>query len=574
MFHVKHFAATLLALVLTLSPALAAEGPTAFSDVPADAWYAPYVEVCVEAGLMKGAGVAKFSPDSTITVAECHVIAARLYGILRGGDGSLDPTLEVGPEYEIPDGAWYGDSVRFLSTLPGGAEAVYSGYYDTPAARMALFGLLALVTPEEALTPINQIDALPDSANPKVLRFYNAGVLSGVDGAGSFARENTLSRAEAAAMLARILEPGLRLRFSLDDMPLPDLFSGLPGTVVRLEVPSASPLIAGAQADLFYTGANNRWTAVNWDGNILFPPAYDDISLYAYQPDGLLTVRRDGLWGCVDRQGREVIPCAYEEVSQIHDGVILAGSKDEGYLIFDAQGNQTGRIPAGRTVSTSTDGGLIRYQDSETGLYGCLNPDGSVAIPAAWASLASFHEGRARVMDPNTHRYGFIDTAGRVAVPATYGEADSFSGGLCVVSNEDILTWEESGGPHYGAVDPQGNLVIPMAYGLLKPFSDGMAAFARETEDGVVMGYLSADGTEHPFDCGRPGWPSDFSHGYANFYEKSDYGYQNGFVWKEGLVDTELNVVLPARFDLCIPGPDGRVLLKDGDYFYLLTLEN
>lgn len=572
MFHVKHFAAILLTLTLTLSPVLAAEGPALFSDVPADAWYAPYVEVCVETGLMNGTGAARFSPGSNITVAECHVIAARLYGILRGGDGSLGPVPEVGPDYKIPDGAWYGDSVRLLSALPGCTEAVYTNYYDTPAARMTLFGLFALVTPGEALAPINQIDALPDSADPDVLRFYRAGILSGVDGAGSFAGESTLTRAEAAAMLARILEPELRLHFSLDDVPLPDLFSGLPGTVTRLDVPTASPLIAGAWDDLFYSGTDNRWTAIDWDGKALFPPIYDNISIYSYQPDGLLGVQSNGLWGCVDRQGREVIPCAYEEVSQIHDGVILAGSKEEGYVIFDAQGNQTGRVPAGQKVSTSTAGGLIRYQDKETKLYGFLRSDGSVAIQADWASADTFSEGYARVLDPVTGKYGFIDQTGRVAVTPAYVSAEPFSGGLAVVSNEDILAQTEGGPCRYGAVDARGQLVIPMEYGLLRSFSHGMAAFARETADGVVMGYLSADGTEYPFDHGRPGWPSDFSHGYANYYEKHDIG--QGFVWKEGLVDTRLEVVLPAQFDFCIPGPNGRVLLKDGDYFYLLTLES
>ncbi len=96
MFHVKHRRASLL-LVLALalgclSPALAAEGDAvAFSDVPANAWYAPYVEVCVERGLMQGVGDGKFAPDEDLSCDACSVLLLRLHDLLRGGDGVFDP---------------------------------------------------------------------------------------------------------------------------------------------------------------------------------------------------------------------------------------------------------------------------------------------------------------------------------------------------------------------------------------------------------------------------------------------------------------------------------------------------
>ena len=64
------------------------------------------------------------------------------------------------------------------------------------------------------LEAINAISALPDTDDERVLAFYNAGILTGVDDCGTFAGGRTLTRAEAAAMAARILEPGLRHSFS------------------------------------------------------------------------------------------------------------------------------------------------------------------------------------------------------------------------------------------------------------------------------------------------------------------------------------------------------------------------
>ena len=47
-----------------ICPAQAAEA--SFSDVAPDAWYAPYVEVCTEAGIMRGVGEGRFEPERSL----------------------------------------------------------------------------------------------------------------------------------------------------------------------------------------------------------------------------------------------------------------------------------------------------------------------------------------------------------------------------------------------------------------------------------------------------------------------------------------------------------------------------
>lgn len=408
-----------LTLMLTLSPAFAADTSGKFSDVPETAWYAPYVQVCADAGLMKGTGANAFSPDHYVTLAECHVMAARLHSLLTGGNGTLGQVSDAGSQYNIPPGAWYGDSVRYLSALPGASSVVYPGDYDTPGIRLQFLALLILAVPDDQLTPINQIESFPDAddhclhmANAipllsvqDVLRFYNAGILAGTDSQGTFSSGNKLTRAEAAAMLSRILTPDLRLHFSSDTQPLPDVFAGLPGTVR----PATEEEIAARPSDM--------------------PP--------------------------------------------------FGTSRDffEGYAVV---------------------GGELYQLDS--------------------------------------------------------GEWD--------------LTKK-------GMVDTEGNLVIPQIYTYLEPFNSGMAAFGRvDAALGGILGCLTPDGTEYPFDCGRPGSPPNFSHGYANFYAKARRGDEAGFTWKEGLVDTKLNVVVPAIFDTCDALSGTDILLRHEDNYYLLTLEN
>ena len=65
---------------------------------------------------------------------------------------------------------------------------------------------------------LNETVNVPD-VNPEetqnavtILRLYQAGVLTGVDEAGNFGGERELTRAQAAIMLARVLDPTLRVK--------------------------------------------------------------------------------------------------------------------------------------------------------------------------------------------------------------------------------------------------------------------------------------------------------------------------------------------------------------------------
>jgi len=68
------------------------------------------------------------------------------------------------------------------------------------------------LTPEENLQPINTIDAIPDVNAELIRRLYRAGIISGVDGEGTFDGHATLTRAQLTAVIARVMEPELRLK--------------------------------------------------------------------------------------------------------------------------------------------------------------------------------------------------------------------------------------------------------------------------------------------------------------------------------------------------------------------------
>lgn len=196
-----------LGLCLGLCPARAAED-TGFSDVKEADWFAPYVSICVEHGLMQGTDRG-FEPQKILTQAECVTLAARVGAALKG---ESVPAAQPGEEWWIP----YEEYVLGGRLLAGPTDF---------AARIQFVSLLDQVLPNDRLEPINVIDAIPDNDptlplseyGDMALRFYRAGILTGRDSYGSFGPTYSLTRAEAAAMVSRIVEPSLRLTFTPAD---------------------------------------------------------------------------------------------------------------------------------------------------------------------------------------------------------------------------------------------------------------------------------------------------------------------------------------------------------------------
>ena len=224
-----------------------------FADVAGSAWYAATVQTCYEVGLMTGTG-AGFAPDQVLTVGEVAAIAARMNEAITGDSIYLEK-LGV----EVPDPV-------------------------KQATRQEFIAMLAAVVPEDMLTPINQITALPDTADAAVLSFYNAGILTGVDDWGTFAPDKTLTRAETAAMVARVARPELRERFTPADYamftaaylkPADVLFTN--GVTAGQYLPYVQTLIDGLEADCAAQGMEFNW--FNTVDGVIFLDYVEDTAL-------------------------------------------------------------------------------------------------------------------------------------------------------------------------------------------------------------------------------------------------------------------------------------------------------
>lgn len=183
---------------------------TGYADVSSNDWFYANAKLCYETGLMTGTD-AGFAPNSVMTVAEVVMIAARFHSLSNGGDGVIGN-----------DGAnWYDSAIGYIAgiaVLNGttlGTDVLNIILAPTAqATRLDFLKILALMVDKAFLTPINSITSLPDTSDSDVLAFYNAGILTGTDTSGTFQPTKTLTRAEAAAMISRLVRTELRQDFT------------------------------------------------------------------------------------------------------------------------------------------------------------------------------------------------------------------------------------------------------------------------------------------------------------------------------------------------------------------------
>ncbi len=189
-----------LALVFTACGAAPASA-SPFADVADDAWYAPAVAYCQEAGLMSGTGGDTFAPEETMTRAMMVTVLYRRAG---------SPAVSGGPAFpDAAAGAWYADAVVWAAR-----QGLVTGYGDgrfgpeDPVTREQL----AAVLYRQAGSP--QPEAAETFADESAIAAYALdaarwaraeGILRGDEG-NRFRPQDAATRGQVAQILMNLAE--------------------------------------------------------------------------------------------------------------------------------------------------------------------------------------------------------------------------------------------------------------------------------------------------------------------------------------------------------------------------------
>ena len=234
----KRILALVLALTLTLTgTTLAANNSTdnftctkvysgQFTDLTTASAHYENVKALYEYGLSVGKADGRYGMGESMLVGEVVIFAGRIRSLYRTGDA------EAGAAAHAGDGTQSGAYGPYLSYLQ--AEHVLDkeldGVCGETATRAQVAHVLANTLPASALPAVNAETVTQGYAlglyitdvtdytpyQNDILRLYQCGLSQGSDSRGSFRPDAAITRAEAAAILTRMVDPDLRLSLSWD----------------------------------------------------------------------------------------------------------------------------------------------------------------------------------------------------------------------------------------------------------------------------------------------------------------------------------------------------------------------
>ena len=189
--------------------------PGLFIDLNENQWYGinnqAVIQKVYELEIMNGKGAGIFDPNGNITIAEAIKMAAVVHNIYNGGQGDF---IQGTPWYQV-----YVDYAVSVELIVGNA---FSGEYTRFATRAEMAYIFANCVPRLELQAINSVVYLPDVYESDeygegallygndVFSLFRAGVLTGNDNKGTFRPFDNITRAEAAAIICRIVIPSER----------------------------------------------------------------------------------------------------------------------------------------------------------------------------------------------------------------------------------------------------------------------------------------------------------------------------------------------------------------------------
>ncbi len=183
-----------------------------FSDVSPRDWFAVWVDIAYNVGLTSGVGGNRYAPHQTLTVAEVLKLAATMES--RYKDDSFHTSSSTGPY-------WYSGAVNYCqATGIIQSDTFTQQDYLRPATRREIAQIFAATSQAKNMRNINDLArikaSVPDvkAGDPgadAIYSLYAKGVLTGVDNKLTFHPQGTVTRAEAAAIVSRMVRAEQRL---------------------------------------------------------------------------------------------------------------------------------------------------------------------------------------------------------------------------------------------------------------------------------------------------------------------------------------------------------------------------
>ncbi len=178
---------------------------------------------------------------------------------------------------------------------------------------------------------------------------------------------------------------------------------------------------------LYMAKSGDEWICLDMEGSVQSDMTFWDAFYYS---EGISAVRKEGFYGYVNADGKEVTKFEYQHASSASEGMACI---------------------------------------KKGGKYGYIKTDGSMVIEPQFEYAQKFSEGLAAAKSNGL--YGFIDKTGQYVLPAEYENAGNFYG--------ELVSAKKNG--KWGFIDKSGTKIIDFQFAGAYDFDESGYAIARNS---------------------------------------------------------------------------------------------
>jgi len=267
----------------------------------------------------------------------------------------------------------------------------------------------------------------------------------------------------------------------------------------------------------------NMKTSISFD--------YDEARPFS---DGVAAVKKNGLWGFIDEDGKKITEMVYNNVSDFLNGY---ASVQKGWRIKPRSYFENGKEHL-----------LVGFQNSEADencWWGCIDLSGNLIVDTKYWSWGPFSEGLFLFAD-GAYSFGYINEKHNVIIDTKYRAANQFSEGLSCVK----IRKSGKARDNCFFINKKNELVFDKGFTKLSTFKNGYAS-VHVSED------ISIDKC-----CGVINKEGDFiiAPQFSNigkYYnqglipvKKKIYDNEGFYDEKYGFIDINSKVVIPFRYEM------------------------
>lgn len=261
------------------------------------------------------------------------------------------------------------------------------------------------------------------------------------------------------------------------------------------------------------SGNAKTYVLLDTDGKQLTPLEYEEIGTFG---EGFAPVRRNGLFGLINRQGKEVIPPRYERIRPVSHGLAAAMIPNSRKWIFmDTSGRQLIKKQFDK-ITADFDGQYADVQEfgSDFSSRSLIDAAGNAAAIDLY-NVSFYHQGTlgvSKAAEFGGTSYYYSDLDKEPLIDDEYESITPFKDGIATIQsrgrrgliNQRGLTiirpkyvlLQPRGGlylagpPAFGIADRSGKIIIPADYDSI----EYMSGEIYRVEQGERVGYIDTEG--------------------------------------------------------------------------------